>query len=184
MKIAILLPYKEDYTPKYSGAVSIHVSNLIKYSKYKNTTTVFGNTLKKKYLSKNFFNIKINKSIFSSNNKKYFEKFIEINKRIPQDLIEIHNRPSYVKAISENLKSNIMLYFHNNPLTLSGSKTLSDRLELLDRCDYIFFNSQWTKNKFFTNIDEKNIFQDLVFVTNLQKKIKLILKEKKILFHL
>ena len=37
MKIAILLPYKEDYTPKYSGAVSIHVSNLIKYSKYKDT---------------------------------------------------------------------------------------------------------------------------------------------------
>ena len=48
MKIAILLPYKEDYTPKYSGAVSIHVSNLIKYSKFKNTTTVFGNTKKKK----------------------------------------------------------------------------------------------------------------------------------------
>ena len=47
MKIAILLPYKEDYTPKYSGAVSIHVSNLINYSKFKNTTTVFGNTKKK-----------------------------------------------------------------------------------------------------------------------------------------
>ena len=30
MKIAILLPYKEDYTSKYSGAVSIHVSNLYK----------------------------------------------------------------------------------------------------------------------------------------------------------
>ncbi len=35
MKIAILLPYKEDYTSKYAGAVSIHVSNLYKYSKYK-----------------------------------------------------------------------------------------------------------------------------------------------------
>ena len=57
MKIAILLPYKEDYTPKYSGAVSIHVSNLIKYSKFKNTTTVFGNTKKKNYLSDNFFNV-------------------------------------------------------------------------------------------------------------------------------
>ena len=50
MKIAILLPYKEDYTPKYSGAVSIHVSNLIKYSKFKNTTTVFGNTKKKLFI--------------------------------------------------------------------------------------------------------------------------------------
>ena len=72
MKIAILLPYKEDYSPKYSGAVSIHVSSLLKYSKFKKTTIVYGNTNKKKYLSKNFKNIKISSNILSSNNKKYF----------------------------------------------------------------------------------------------------------------
>ena len=59
MKIATLLPYKEDYTPKYSGAVSIHVSSLIKYSKFKNTTVVFGNTKKKNYLSQNFLILKL-----------------------------------------------------------------------------------------------------------------------------
>ena len=56
MKIAILLPYKEDYTPKFAGAVSIHISNLYKYSKYKKHIMVFGNTKNKKYLSKNFKN--------------------------------------------------------------------------------------------------------------------------------
>ena len=55
MKIATLLPYKEDYTPKYSGAVSIHVSSLIKYSKFKNTTVVYGNTKKKKLFIPKFF---------------------------------------------------------------------------------------------------------------------------------
>ena len=184
MNIGILLPYKEDYTPKYSGAVSIHVSNLIKYSKYKNKTTVFGNTLKKNYLSKNFFNIKINKNIFTSNNKKYLEKFIEINKRKPQDLIEIHNRPSYVKAISQNLKSSIILYFHNNPLTLSGSKTLSERLELLIKCDYIFFNSEWTKNKFFINIDENKYISNFGICYQSTKKNKINISKKKILFRL
>ena len=64
MKIAILLPYKEEYSPKYAGAVSIHVSNLLKYSKFKKSTVVFGNTNKKKFLSGNFFNIKINSNIF------------------------------------------------------------------------------------------------------------------------
>ena len=44
MKISILLPYKENYTPKYSGAVSIHVSNLYKTSKFKNNTFIYGNT--------------------------------------------------------------------------------------------------------------------------------------------
>ena len=37
MRIATLLPFKEEYTPKYSGAVSIHVSNLLKYSKFRLT---------------------------------------------------------------------------------------------------------------------------------------------------
>ena len=49
MKIVTLLPYKEDYTPKYSGAVSIHVSNLNKFSKFKKSTYVYGNTYKKYY---------------------------------------------------------------------------------------------------------------------------------------
>ena len=154
MNIAILLPYKEDYTPKYSGAVSIHVANLLKYSKYRKTTTVFGNTKKKNYLSSNFFNIKINPNIFSSNNKKYLEKFIEINKGKNTNIIEIHNRPSYVNPIKVSLNSKIILYFHNNPLTLLGSKSKSDRLKLLDKCDYIFFNSKWTKKQFFIDINE------------------------------
>ncbi len=44
MKISILLPYKEDYSPNYSGAVSIHVSNLYKYSRFKKFITIWGNT--------------------------------------------------------------------------------------------------------------------------------------------
>ena len=88
MKIAILLPYKEDYTSKYSGAVSIHVSNLYKYSKYKNNIEIFGNTNFKSYLTKNFKNITIKENILSSSNKKYLNKFIEDQKKIFQILLK------------------------------------------------------------------------------------------------
>ena len=86
MKIAILLPYKEDYTSKYSGAVSIHVSNLYKYSKYKNNIEIFGNTNFKSYLTKNFKNITIKENILSSSNKKYLNKFIEDQKKNLSDI--------------------------------------------------------------------------------------------------
>ena len=180
MKIAILVPYKEDYTPKYSGAVSIHVSNLINYSKFKNTTTVFGNTKKKKYLSGNFFNIKVNPNLFSSNNKKYLEKFIVLNEKIAPNIVEIHNRPSYVKSISEKLKSKIVLFFHNNPLTLLGSKSKSDRLSLLDKCDFIFFNSKWTKKQFFLDIDDIKYAEKFGICYQSTKKTKVNLSKKKI----
>ena len=35
MKISVLLPYKENYSPTYSGAVSIFIHGVTKYSNYK-----------------------------------------------------------------------------------------------------------------------------------------------------
>ena len=156
MRIAILLPFKEDYSPKYAGAVSIHVANTLKYSNFKKTTIVFGNTNKKKYLTNNFKNIKVSPNILSSNNKKYIQKFINLNINNSPNIVEIHNRPSYVNTIKDKLESKIILYFHNNPITISGSKTVNDRLTLLKKCEYIFFNSNWTKNQFFQKINEND----------------------------
>ncbi len=113
MKISILLPYKEDYTSKYSGAVSIHVSNLFKYSKLKKDITIFGNTNNTDYLSDNYKNIKINQTYLSSSNKKYIKKFIDIQKINQPDIIEIHNRPNYVDSIFENLNSKIIYNYEN-----------------------------------------------------------------------
>ena len=44
MKISILLPYKENYSKEYAGAVSIFINGVNKVSKYKYSTKIFGNT--------------------------------------------------------------------------------------------------------------------------------------------
>ena len=50
MKISILLPYKENFSPEYPGAVSLFVNETSKISLYKKEITVFGNTnFKKKF---------------------------------------------------------------------------------------------------------------------------------------
>ena len=68
MKISILLPYKENYSPSYAGAVSLFINDTIKLSKFRKNITVFGYTefkekFKNKYInietSKNFFKVKI-----------------------------------------------------------------------------------------------------------------------------
>ena len=169
MKISILLPYKEDYSPNFSGAVSIHVSNLYKYSKFKKFITIWGNTKSKKYLSSNYKNISISKKFLSSNNKKNLSKFIILQKEIKPDVIEIHNRPNYVQEISEKIKSKIILYFHNNPLDISGSKSVKERYQLLDNCEFIFFNSNWTKKQFFQDIEEDKYIDKFGICFNLQK---------------
>ena len=65
MNISILLPYKENYSPEYPGAVSLFVSSMVRISKFKTKIKVYGSTSYKKYLTKNYVNISLNKSVFS-----------------------------------------------------------------------------------------------------------------------
>ena len=44
MKISVLLPYKENFSPEYPGAVSLFVYETTKISKFKKNITVYGNT--------------------------------------------------------------------------------------------------------------------------------------------
>ena len=61
MKISILLPYKENFSPNYAGAVSIFVNDITNVSLYKKSTFIFGNTHAKKKLSKNYINLELEK---------------------------------------------------------------------------------------------------------------------------
>ena len=54
MKISILLPYKENYSPNYPGAVSLFIQSNILNSKYKKEIIVYGSTHFKKKLSNNY----------------------------------------------------------------------------------------------------------------------------------
>ena len=52
----------------------------------------------------------------------------------------------YLKNL-ENKK--IILYFHNDPLSMNGSKNVKDRIFLLNNIDKILFNSEWSQERFF-----------------------------------
>ena len=135
MTISILLPYKENYSPLYAGAVSLFVKDITKVSSYKKNIMIFGNTVSNKKLSKNYINLDLNKKIFQSTSKIYIRSFLDAQKEINSDLVEIHNRPNYVKLIKKEFINKLFLFFHNDPLTMNGSKTIGERIYLLDNLD-------------------------------------------------
>jgi len=119
MKISILLPYKENFSHLYPGAISIFLKDTIKKSRYKKKITVYGHTeLKKKLLTK-YIDINFKKSIFKSSTKSYLDKFIEKEIKNKSDIIEIHNRPKYINKLSKFF-NNLVLYFHNDPLDIEN----------------------------------------------------------------
>ena len=156
MKISILLPYKENFSPNYAGAVSLFVKDTTNYSIYKKDTYIFGNMTYKKSLLKNYINLDLSKRFYQSTSKQYVESFLDYEKKIDSDIIEVHNRPNYIRLIKKNFKKKVILYFHNDPLTMNGSKKIDDRIYLLNNIDKIIFNSNWSKNRFFINIPNKD----------------------------
>jgi glycosyltransferase involved in cell wall biosynthesis len=181
MKISILLPYKENFSPTYPGAVSIFLNSVIRLSKYKNNITVFGNTQYKEKYKIKYKNIDISKKILGlgSQTIKYIDKFIDLEKKSISDIIEVHNRPLYIQLLPKN-KSKKVLYFHNDPLSMNGSKSNYERLELLNLCSKIIFNSEWSKKRFLTNL--KEIYrksEKLLVVRQSADRQKIDLKNKK-----
>ncbi len=110
MKISILLPYKENFSPDYAGAVSLNINDTLKISKYKNNTIVFGNTKYKNVFNLNYQNISLDKKLFQSQNKKYVKEFIKLENKRNSDLIELHNRPIYLIYLIQDLNKKT-IYF-------------------------------------------------------------------------
>ena len=184
MKIFILLPYKENFSPSYPGAVSLFVNSTNKISKFKNNITVYGSTNYKKKLSTNYININLKKKFLSSQSTEYVNKFLNISRSVPPDIIEIHNRPIYVHKLIE-LKSKIVLYFHNDPISMIGSKTVKERLNLLNICSKIIFNSEWSKKQYLKDLKSffyKSKKLEVIHQCTLKKKIDILKKDKLISF--
>lgn len=154
MKISILLPYKENFSPIYAGAVSLFVKDTTQLSKYKKNITVYGNTSLKKVFKLNYKNIFLKKNIVQSGSKIYVKEFLKHEKNEPSEIIEIHNRPNYFHLIHKyKIKQKLVLYFHNDPLTMTGSRSISDRRKLLDNATKIIFNSHWSRKRFLEGIE-------------------------------
>ena len=154
MKIASILPYKENYTRKRAGAVALWINDFMRDSVYKKSTYVFGNTESKKFLTENYINIKISNinSRLNSTTKEYSSEIIKKIKDLNFDIVEIHNRPIMVKEFLKKINSKIVLYFHNDPNNMKGAKSISERMYLLENVDKIIFVSEWIKKKFFENL--------------------------------
>ncbi len=182
MKIGILLPYKENFSPEYPGAVSLFVYETSRKSKYKKNIVVFGNTNFSKSFNIKYTNINLSKNILSSQTKDYVNKFIILQKKYNFSIIEVHNRPSYIKQLNEKIpKSIFSLYFHNDPLSMDGSKTIKERKKLLKICYKIIFNSNWSKKRFLEGLENKFVNSNklAVFFQSAKKSNLSVIKKKK-----
>ena len=183
LKIATILPYKENYSFEKASAASLWVSEFYKYSRFKKKNIIFGNTKSNNFLTKNYVNIDLKsiKSKFKSTTNEYCEKLIKKINNNNFDLIEIHNRPLILFKLIKKINSRFIFYFHNDPLSMKGSKSISERLFILKNATKVIFISEWVKSRFYENIDKKLSTNTEVIYHSVNKQPK-VKKEKLITY--
>ena len=180
MKISILLPYKENFSPEYAGAVSLFVKDTTLRSKFKKNIIVFGHTEYKKIFIVNYINIPFDKKLLQSGSKSYVNNFLQLEEQNPSNIIEIHNRPNYLEYFIKKSLVKIVLYFHNDPLTMIGSKSKYQRINLFNKSYKIIFNSEWSKNRFLNGLDKVYYKSEkLIVIYQSTNKVKVNLNKKK-----
>ncbi|MBU3733900.1 MAG: glycosyltransferase, partial [Candidatus Fonsibacter sp.] len=148
-EIAVLLPNKEDYSLNKAAAASIWVKDF-NLGKIASKQLIFGIS-SSTALSKNFINLKkinlINNSYF------YIKNFIS---KLPKSIkvIVIHNRPHFFFILKKKFpKIKFIIIFHNDPNTLRGSRSVNEKIKILENCDNIIFVSSFVKQRFYYNIN-------------------------------
>ena len=62
------------------------------------------------------------------------------------------------------------MYFHNDPLSMNGSKTINQRLNIISNVEKIIFVSEWSRKRFFIDIDDKLKTKTEVVYPSVNKK--------------
>ena len=150
-EIAELLPNKEDYSLNNAAAASIWVKDFNK-GNISSKQIIFGISSSNTPFSKNFINLKqtnlINNSYF------YIKNFI---RKLPETIkvIIIHNRPHFFFILKKKFPGiKFVIVFHNDPNTLRGSRSVSEKINILEHCDKIVFVSSYVKKRFYYNLNE------------------------------
>jgi glycosyltransferase involved in cell wall biosynthesis len=184
MKINILLPYKEKFDENKASSVSITVRNNLLYSNYLNQIKIFGQNVERPLFKNNFVGLKYSILSFKSKNKFLAHEMLKIINKDPdkKQILEIHNRPYLIEEIKRENKFPVSLFFHNDPQTMKGSKSIRERENILEKCAAIFCVSEFIKKKFLEGINV-NPQKVHVLYNGVEKKLKKFpIKKKEILF--
>ena len=185
LKIDIILPYKELFSSNGASAVSISIKNSVLQSKFKKNINVYGQFVKDPYKDINFHGFYVNKLIHFSKNLSILKQYLKKTKKDKtKKIIEIHNRPYLFNyLLKKNINQCVILYFHNDPLTMKGSKSIKERINILKNASGIIFVSKFLKENFLEGI--KETFENIFIIPNSLDQnlnIKKINKLKQILY--
>ncbi len=153
-RIDILLPSKERFGPANAGAISGVVLDQIRNSVTPDCFHVVGTDVEQPFEDAVFLGLHPRHQWLHGSNIGLAAAYLHGLRDAPApDLVEVHSRchvAAYVKAKRPDLR--VALYLHNDPRDMKGSRTASERRNLLSSMSAVICVSDHIRNCFLDGI--------------------------------
>ncbi|MEJ2688099.1 MAG: glycosyltransferase family 4 protein [Gammaproteobacteria bacterium] len=145
--IAVLLPRREVFAAAGAGAVSICVRNICSASAYRDRTVVLGEPVQTPFEDLTYRPVPPARWLPGSRTSRYLAGAVRLLRRLNPAVVEVHNRPQYIKPLRRRLPGvALLLYQHNDPRDTKGMASPAARRRLLDRVQAVVCVSEYIRS--------------------------------------
>jgi glycosyltransferase involved in cell wall biosynthesis len=151
-RIGVILPPRETFGQRKSGAVALCARDFQLYSRFSNSIDILGAAVCE-YPDVRYRQLTGWRRWWRRDRDAYAAAIVAAG--ADYAMLEIHNRPYLIAAIRRGLPSlKLTLHFHNDPQTMDGSRFPDERRRLLETCDAIYCVSDFIRGRFLEAIED------------------------------
>ena len=151
-RIGAVLPPRETFSLRKSGAVVLCVRDFQSYSRFADRIDILGAGVCD-YPDVRYRRLTGWRRWWRRDRDAYASAIVETG--ADYGMLEIHNRPYLIAAIRRGLPgAKLTLHLHNDPQTMDGSRSSNDRQRLLERCDAIYCVSDFIRGQFLEGVED------------------------------
>ena len=171
-EIDLLLPHKERFCEQNAGAVSTVVHELARHMTNDNTQfiTIFGSPVPDPKQGVVYQGLSPRHFLWQSRNYgmgKAYLMHLKATARTPA-IVEVHGRPQVALQIARARPDlRVTLYLHNDPRTMKGAKSLSERRALSHHLAAIISITDYVKSCFLDGLGDASAYHARHFVNHL-----------------
>jgi UDP-glucose:(glucosyl)LPS alpha-1,2-glucosyltransferase len=150
VRIGAVLPPRETFGLRKSGAVALCVRDFARYSRFAAGIDILGAGVCE-YPDVRYRQLKGWRRWWRRDRDAYAAAVVAA--AADYAMLEIHNRPYLIAAIRRGLPdTKLTLHLHNDPQTMDGSRSSNERQLLLYSCDAIYCVSDFIRRRFLEGI--------------------------------
>jgi glycosyltransferase involved in cell wall biosynthesis len=149
-RIGVVLPSRENFTLKRSGAVALCARDFARFSRYADRIEVIGAGVCE-YTEVPYRRLEGWRRWWRRDRWAYADAVAKAAEGFAA--LEIQNRPYMVAPLRRRLPGvRLALYLHNDPQEMAGSRTAGERRRLLASADAVWCVSEWVGGRFLEGV--------------------------------